>query len=99
MSPRSYNAKARLALACPVMSHVRGYPFGVPLPSGASHGAWLADHVNNLNWEARGVRFEAKAPAEVILDVRERFRALLGRQPRNCCDPPMSSSPTARSMK
>jgi len=37
----------------------------------------LADHVKNLDWEARRVRFEAKAPADVVVDVRERLRALL----------------------
>lgn len=79
VSPRRYNAKARLALACPVTSHVKGYPFEVPLPSsGAIHGAVLADHVKNLDWEARGVRFEAKAPAEVVVDVREHLKVLLG---------------------
>jgi hypothetical protein len=37
----------------------------------------LADHVNNLDWEARRVRFEAKAPLEIVVDVRERLRVLL----------------------
>ena len=32
LSPRAYNAKARLALACPITSHVKGYPFEVALP-------------------------------------------------------------------
>lgn len=79
LSPRTYNAKTRLALACPVTSQVKGYPFEVPLPvGGAIRGAVLADHVKNLDWDARRVRFEAKAPVEVVVDVRERLRALLG---------------------
>lgn len=79
LSPRVYNAKTRLALACPVTSHLKGYPFEVPLPSGgAIQGAVLADHVKNLDWDARDVRFEAKAPPEVLTDVRERLRALIG---------------------
>ena len=73
------NAKARLAVACPVTSQVKGYPFEVALPPhGAIAGAVLADHIKNLDWEARRVVFEAKAPAEVLADVRERLRALLG---------------------
>ena len=79
LSSRVYNAKARLAVACPVTSQVKGYPFEVALPPhGAIAGVVLADHVKNLDWEARRVVFEAKAPAEVLADVRERLRALLG---------------------
>lgn len=79
LSPRTYNAKTRLALACPVTSHVKGYPFEVLLPSdGVIHGAVLADHVKNLDWDARRVQFEAKAPDDVLVDVRERLRALIG---------------------
>jgi mRNA interferase MazF len=79
LSPRSYNAKARLAIACPVTTQVRGYPFEVELPPlGAITGVVLADHVKNLDWKARRAVFKAKAPAEVLTDVRERLRPLLG---------------------
>lgn len=79
LSPRAYNTKARLAIACPVTSHVKGYPFEVPLPAGGKiSGVVLADHVKNLDWEARGVVFETKAHADVLTDVRQRLRALLG---------------------
>ena len=79
LSPRVYNSKARLAIACPVTSHAKGYPFEVPLPAGGKiSGVVLADHVKNLDWQARRVEFEAKAPADVVTDVRERLRALLG---------------------
>ena len=78
LSPRAYNAKARLAIACPITSHEKGYPFEVPLPPGGKiSGVILADHVKNLDWQARRVAFEAKAPAEVVTDVRERLRVLL----------------------
>ena len=79
LSPRSYNAKARLAVACPVTSRATGYPFEVPLPGGSAiTGVVLADHVKNLDWEARRVVFAAKADPEVFTDVRERLRVLLG---------------------
>ena len=79
LSPRLYNSKARLAIACPITSQVRGYPFEVSLPPGATiSGVVLADHVKNLDWQARRVVFEAKAPAEIVTEVRERLRALLG---------------------
>jgi mRNA interferase MazF len=79
ISPRAYNSKARLAIACPVTSHAKGYPFEVPLPPGGTiSGVILADHIKNLDWQARRVVFETKAPAEVVVDVRERLRVLLG---------------------
>ena len=79
LSPRSYNSKARLAIACPITSHAKGYPFEVPLPPGGKiSGVGLADHVKNLDWQARRLAFEAKAPADVVTDVRERLRVLLG---------------------
>jgi mRNA interferase MazF len=79
VSPRAYNAKSRLAVVCPVTSHVKGYPFEVALPAGGRiAGAVLADHVKNLDWQARRVVFEAKAGDDVLTEVRERLRALLG---------------------
>ena len=78
LSPRTYNAKARLAIACPITSHVKGYPFEVLLPPGGKIvGAVLADHVKNVDWQVRRAVFEAKAPADIMPEVRERLRALL----------------------
>jgi mRNA interferase MazF len=55
LSPRLYNAKTGLAVACPVTSHAKGYPFEVPLPaSGKIAGVVLADDIKNLDWQARG---------------------------------------------
>jgi mRNA interferase MazF len=66
-------------IACPVTSQIKGYPFEVPLPPGGKiAGVVLADHVKNLDWQARRVIFEAKAPEETVTDVRERLRVLLG---------------------
>jgi mRNA interferase MazF len=79
LSPRSYNSKARVAIACPITSHVKGYPFEVPLPPGGKiSGVVLSDRVKNLDWQARRLVFEAKAASDVITDVRERLRVLLG---------------------
>ena len=74
-----YNAKARLVVACPITSQVKGYPVEVPLPpTGTIVGVVLADHVKNLDWQARKIVFEAKAPVDVLADVKERLKALLG---------------------
>jgi mRNA-degrading endonuclease toxin of MazEF toxin-antitoxin module len=51
----------------------------VPLPPGGKiSGVILADHVKNVDRVARRAVFEAKAPADVVIDVRERLRVLLG---------------------
>jgi mRNA interferase MazF len=58
---------------------VKGYPFEVLVPLGGKmSGVVLADHVKNVDWRARQVVLEAKAPAEIVIDVRERLRVLLG---------------------
>src|SRR5262245_33274918 len=79
LSPRAYNMKARLALACPITSHTKGYPFEVALPdAGAGTGVVLADHVKSLDWNARRIEFAEAAPLDVVTDVRETLRTLLG---------------------
>lgn len=79
LSPRAYNQKARLAIACPITTHAKGYPFEVALPAGGNvTGVVLADHVKNLDWNARRVEFAATVPVEILTDVRERLRVLLG---------------------
>jgi mRNA interferase MazF len=41
-------------------------------------GVVLGDHVKSLDWNARRVEFAATAPVEILTDVRERLRVLLG---------------------
>lgn len=79
LSPRAYNLKARLAVACPITSHTKGYPFEIALPAdGKVAGVVLADHVKSLDWSARRAEFAELAPVDVLTDVREKLRALLG---------------------
>jgi len=79
LSPRAYNAKARLAIACPITSRAKGYPFEVAIPAGGQvTGVVLADHVKSLDWNVRRVEFAAAAPVEILTEVRERLRVVLG---------------------
>ena len=79
LSPRGYNGKTSLALLCPITSRVKGYPFEVPLPPGdAVTGVVLADQVKSMDWRARGTRFEAQAPSQVMAEVLEKLAVLLG---------------------
>ncbi|MNC96266.1 toxin MazF [compost metagenome] len=41
-------------------------------------GVVLSDHVKSLDWSARRVEFAEAASAEVLTDVREKLRVLLG---------------------
>jgi mRNA interferase MazF len=82
LSPRPYNARARLAIACPITSQAKGYPFEVALPDDRTvTGVVLSDHVKSLDWTARRVEFAEAAPADVVTDVREKLRVLLGLAP------------------
>ena len=79
VSPRSYNGKVGLGLFCPITSQAKGYPFEVSLPDSVKvRGVVLADHVKNLDWDARRAEFAGTVPIEVVADVREKLRVLLG---------------------
>lgn len=78
LSPRSYNRKTGLALFCPITSRAKGYPFEVSLPASSPvTGVVLADQIKSLDWRARRVRFESKAPPRVVVEVFEKLAVLL----------------------
>ena len=79
LSPRKYNAKSGMALACPITNQSKGYPFEVPVP--VNHGATgviLADHVKSVDWRVRRAEKAGRCPAEAIEEVRARLAPLLG---------------------
>jgi mRNA interferase MazF len=79
LSPRSYNQKSGLALACPITNQVKGYPFEVPLPPGCGvSGAILADHLKSLDWSARRVTKIGRIPQPILDEVLARLAPLLG---------------------
>ena len=81
LSPKSYNAKAGLALFCPITSQIKGYPFEVALPKGLEiYGVILADQIKSLDWRARKVRRAGKVSAEVLSEVLEKAQALLSEE-------------------
>lgn len=78
LSPRDYNAKVGLALVCPITRQVKGYPFEVPLPSGAPlGGAVLSDQVKSLDWRARKAQRITQLPAPIVEQVVLRVELLL----------------------
>jgi mRNA interferase MazF len=79
LSPRAYNERAKLCVACPVTSRPKGYPFEVRLPQGhAVPGVILADHLRNLAWSEGRAKFITAAPADVLDDALAKISALIG---------------------
>lgn len=79
LSPRIYNAKAGLALVCPITNQSKGYPFEVAVPSGHGvAGVILADHIMSVDWKARRAEKLGHCAVEVIEEVRAKLAPLLG---------------------
>jgi mRNA interferase MazF len=79
LSPRIYNLKVGLAVACPITSRVKGYPFEVVIPAGLPiQGAILADQIKSLDWRARAAAKAGRIPRRVLEGVLACIAALLG---------------------
>ena len=79
LSPRIYNQKSGLLLACPITNQAKGYPFEVAIPAGLGvTGVVLADHAKNLDWRARRAEKIATAPDSLVAEALARLAPLLG---------------------
>jgi mRNA interferase MazF len=79
LSPQAYNGRVGLALLCPIVPEVKGYPFEVRLPEDLPvRGAILADQAESLDWRALRVDRIGVIPAGVIEEVLGKLGALLG---------------------
>jgi mRNA interferase MazF len=82
LSPAAYSAKAGLAVVCPIVDEVRGYPFEVEVPQGLStRGVVLADRVASLDLRSSGMRWAGSLPDQVVAAVQERLAPLIGERP------------------
>jgi mRNA interferase MazF len=78
LSPRAYNQKVGLAIACPITNQVKGYPFEVVIPDGlAVTGAILSDQVRSLDWRARQATLIGPLPPATVAEVLARLATLL----------------------
>ncbi len=79
LSPKIYNAKSGLVLACPVTNQIKGYPFEVAVPAGGrATGVILADHLRSVDWKARHAEPLGRCTDDVMIEVRARLAPLLG---------------------
>lgn len=77
LSAKLYNAKAGLALICPITNQQKGYPFEVALPKQRVTGVVLADQVCSLDWSARHAERAGRANDQTLQEVLARIAALL----------------------
>jgi mRNA interferase MazF len=78
LSPLSYNRKTGLALACPITSKAKGYPFEVRIPEKLPiEGVALVDYLRSIDWRARKWRFIAKLPVEALEEAFGKVNALV----------------------
>jgi len=78
ISPLAYNQRVELCLACPLANQSKGYPFEVTIPAGLGvTGVVLADQVRCLSWPKRHAELIARAPDDLVEDVRQKLAALM----------------------
>lgn len=81
LSPKAYNSRTGLLIACAMTTKIKGYPFEVNLTtkgkSGPSVSAVLADQVRVLDWKRRKADKFASAPAAVVEEVAAKLKTLL----------------------
>ena len=79
LSPKIYNVRSGLALACPVTSQIKGYPFEVAVPAGrGATGVILADQLKSIDWKARRAERLGRCTDTVLEEVRAKLAPLLG---------------------
>lgn len=77
ISPLEYNKKTGLAVCCPITSNIKGYPFEVLIEGKKINGAVLSDHLKNLDWRAREIKFIEKAKSHVLEEVVSKIAVLI----------------------
>jgi len=79
ISPRSYNDRAGLCVACPITNRAKGYPFEVALlRTPRISGVVLADQICSLDWRTRNASRISRVPNLILERVLGKTTTLLG---------------------
>jgi len=77
LSPKSYNKKTSLLIACAITSQIKEYPFEVVVDEKKVSGVVLADQIRTLDWQQRNVRFIQKSSPATLTAVIEKITVLI----------------------
>jgi mRNA interferase MazF len=78
LSPKIYNVRSGLLLACAITNQAKGYPFEVAVPAGCGvTGVILADHLKSIDWRVRRAERLGRCTHEVLDEVRAKLAPLL----------------------
>lgn len=77
LSPKAYNQRSSLLVACPITSKIKGYPFEVVIDAGSIHGAILSDQIKSLDWRTRQISYADEASSRTLESVSAKLRLLL----------------------
>lgn len=70
LTPARFNRRMKLAICCPITSRAQRTEFEVTLPDGIGvTGVVLAYQVRAVDWRARGTRFLARVPDDIVDNV------------------------------
>jgi mRNA interferase MazF len=79
LSPKAYNAKSSLFIACPITSKIKGYPFEVLIPNSYPiQGVILSDQIKSLDWRVRKAEFICTLPLSTMNEVIAKLKPILG---------------------
>jgi mRNA interferase MazF len=76
MSYKLYNESTGLLIVCPITSKIKGYPFEVEIHTKIK-GTILVDHLRNIDFNSRKIKFVCKAPDFVVARVKQKINLLV----------------------
>ena len=77
ISSKRYNAKSGLALACPITSHMKGYPFEVAFKTKTVQGVILADQIRGVDWAERNAEKIGTVSEAVLAETQGYVKKLV----------------------
>jgi mRNA interferase MazF len=78
LTDQRYNRASGLAIACPLTSKRKPYPFALPVAVGDVEGAVLVDQLKSVDWQGRKAKFHSRADPVIVIKVRQYIAVLLG---------------------